>query len=174
MSRPAAVGSGPSDAQLADVAARLGAALLDRGWLAVTAESSTAGLIGHAITMIPGASRYYPGGVIAYSDWAKEVELAVDAALLATHGAVSPEVAAAMAEGARARFDADLGIAVTGIAGPEGAAPGKPVGLHFVAAVRRGHPPRVERHQFGLDRDGNKAAAAQAALELAIAEVQAA
>jgi PncC family amidohydrolase len=163
----------PTDTELAEAASRLGEDLLAAAWSVCTAESSTAGLIGHAITMVPGASRYYLGGVIAYSNLAKELELRVPAELIATHGAVSDEVAHAMAVGVRNRFDADLGVAVTGIAGPDGGGADKPVGLHYVAASRRGHPATVERHVFGHDRDGNKAAAALAALELAQREVRA-
>jgi PncC family amidohydrolase len=163
----------PTEADLEAAASALGAVLLARGATLVSAESSTAGLIGHAVTMVPGASRYYLGGVIAYSNLAKEVELGVSAELLASHGAVSPEVAAAMAEGVRDRFDADLGVSVTGIAGPDGGGADKPVGLHFVAACRRGHPATVERWVFTHDRDGNKAAAALAALELGQREIEA-
>jgi PncC family amidohydrolase len=123
--------------------------------------------------MVPGASRYYLGGVIAYSNLAKELELHVPIELLAAHGAVSEEVAGAMAEGVRERFDADVGVAVTGIAGPEGAVADKPRGLHWIAAARRGHPPTVERHVFSHDREGNKAAAAHAALDLARREISA-
>jgi PncC family amidohydrolase len=165
--------SGPSEDQLAEAATRLGAGLLAAEWTLATAESSTAGLIGHAITMVPGASAYYLGGVIAYSNLAKELELHVPLDLLAEHGAVSAEVAGAMAEGVHNRFDADLGVAVTGIAGPEGAGPNKPLGLHFIAACRRGHPATVERHVFTHGRDGNKAAATLAALELAQREIDA-
>ncbi|HEV7200337.1 MAG TPA: CinA family protein [Candidatus Limnocylindria bacterium] len=165
--------SGPAEIDLESAAARLGEDLLAGEWTLVTAESSTAGLIGHAITMVPGASRYYLGGVIAYSNLAKELELGVDHETLVAHGAVSEPVAAAMAEGVRARFDADLGVAVTGIAGPDGGGADKPVGLHFVGASRRGHPATVERHVFQHDRDGNKAAAALAALELARREIRA-
>lgn len=163
----------PTEADLEAAATVLGEALLAGERSLVTAESSTAGLIGHAITMIPGASRYYLGGVIAYSNLAKEAELGVAGELLTAHGAVSAEVAEAMAEGVRERFDADLGVAVTGIAGPDGGSADKPVGLHYVAACRRGHPPRAERHVFGHDRDGNKAAAAFAALVLARRELDA-
>ncbi len=165
--------SAPSETDLESAAARLGEDLLAGEWTLATAESSTAGLIGHAITMIPGASRYYLGGVIAYSNLAKVVELGVPEELIGTRGAVSAEVARAMAEGAQRRFDADLGVAVTGIAGPDGGGADKPVGLHFVSAVRRGQPPTVERHVFPHDRDGNKAAAALAALELARREISA-
>ncbi|HET9497081.1 MAG TPA: CinA family protein [Candidatus Limnocylindria bacterium] len=165
--------SAPTETQLGQAAASLAGDLVAAEWTLSTAESSTAGLIGHAITMVPGASRYYFGGVIAYSNLAKEFELGVPDELIAERGAVSEEVAAAMAEGVRDRFDTDLAVAVTGIAGPEGEGIGKPRGLHYVAACRRGHPAVVERHVFTHDRDGNKAAAALAALELARREISA-
>ncbi|HEX3219742.1 MAG TPA: CinA family protein [Candidatus Limnocylindria bacterium] len=165
---------GPSEEELADAARRLGDALRGAGWRVATAESSTGGLIGHAITMIPGSSDYYPGGVISYSNRAKEVELGVPPSLIEQHGAVSGEVVAAMAQGARQRFGTELGVAVTGVAGPDGGSQAKPVGTHWVGVARPGHPARVEHHRFGHDRDGNKAAAALAALELALAEVTAA
>ena len=163
----------PTERELAAAATTLGEALVAAQWTLASAESSTAGLIGHVITMVPGASRYYLGGVIAYSNLAKEVELGVDEDLIATNGAVSEEFADAMAEGVRRRFDADLAVSVTGIAGPDGEGAGKPIGLHFVAAVRRGHPATVERHVFTHGREGNKAAAALAALELAQREIDA-
>lgn len=166
--------NGPSEADLEAAAGGLGEALLAVNWTLSSAESSTAGLIGHAITMVPGASRYYLGGVIAYSNLAKVMELGVPDELIATHGAVSAEVADAMAEGVRSRFDTDLAVAVTGIAGPDVSGSDKPVGLHFVAACRRGHATTVERHVFIHDREGNKHAAALAALELARREIDAA
>lgn len=164
----------PDELDLAAAARRLGELLRAAGWRLATAESSTGGLIGHAITMIPGSSAYYPGGVISYSNQAKEFELHVPHEMLLEHGSVSAEVAVAMAEGARDRFRVEVGLSVTGIAGPEGATEGKPVGTHWVSVAVRGHPPRAEHHVFLHDRDGNKAAAALAALELAIAEVLAA
>jgi PncC family amidohydrolase len=164
----------PTEADLASAAAQLGAALREIGWRMATAESSTGGLIGHAMTMIPGASDYYPGGVISYSNLAKEVGLGVPHELIASHGAVSPEVAAAMATGAAHRFSAELGVSVTGIAGPDGGSEEKPVGLHFVGVARPGHPPRVEELRLTHDREGNKAAATLAALQLALGEVAAA
>ncbi|HEY7463175.1 MAG TPA: CinA family protein [Candidatus Limnocylindria bacterium] len=165
---------GPSEAQLADAARRLGQALRAADWRLATAESSTGGLIGHSITMIPGSSDYYPGGVISYSNLAKEVELGVPAEMLELHGAVSAEVAAAMAEGVRARFGTELGISVTGVAGPEGGSERKPVGSHWIGVALRGHPARAEHRLYAHDRDGNKAAAALDALELGLAEVLAA
>jgi PncC family amidohydrolase len=161
----------PDEQELATVARQLGEALRARGWRLATAESSTGGLIGHAITLVPGSSDYYPGGVISYSNLAKQVELNVPAELIAEHGAVSGEVAQAMAEGVRQRFGTEIGLSVTGIAGPDGGTPEKPVGTHWIAVSVRGHPPRVEHRHFGHDREGNKTAAAGLALELALAEV---
>ena len=165
--------TGATDRDLADAANRLAVALLAGEWTLSSAESSTAGLIGHAITMVSGASRYYVGGVIAYSNLAKVLELGVPEDMIANHGAVSAEVADAMAEGVRSRFDTDLAVAVTGIAGPDAGGTAKPIGLHYVAACRRGHPVTVERHVFTRDREGNKAEAALAALELALREIDA-
>jgi PncC family amidohydrolase len=164
----------PTEKDLALAARHLGERLLARGWWLATAESSTGGLIGHAITTVPGASAYYVGGVISYSNQVKEGELGVPAELIDRHGAVSREVAAAMARGIRERFGVELGLAVTGIAGPEGGSERKPVGLHFVAAASGDGPPHIEKRVFGHDRDGNKAAAALLALELGLREVTAA
>jgi PncC family amidohydrolase len=161
----------PAEGELAAAARRLGDVLRARGWRLATAESSTGGLIGHVITLVPGSSDYYPGGVISYSNRAKEAELEVPADLIKERGAVSAEVAEAMAEGVRRRFGTEAGLAVTGIAGPEGGSPEKPVGTHWIAVSVRRRPTRVEQAHFGHDREGNKTAAALLALELALAEV---
>ena len=163
--------SGPAGRALSEAAARLGVALRDRGWFLATAESSTGGLIGHALTTNPGASDYYAGGVICYSNLAKEVGLGVPHALIAEQGAVSESVAVALARGAADRFEAELAISVTGIAGPDGGSLAKPVGTHFIAAVSGSRVPRVEKHRFSFDRNGNRAAAALRALEMALDEV---
>jgi PncC family amidohydrolase len=166
--------SAPSEEQLADAARSLGEALRAADWRISTAESSTGGLIGHSITMIPGSSDYYPGGVISYSNQAKQVELGVPLELLAEHGAVSAEVAAAMADGVRQRFGTELGLSVTGVAGPDGGSQDKPVGTHWIGVALRGHPAQVEHRLFLYDREGNRAAAALTALEQALAAVSAA
>ena len=106
----------------------------ERGLTLASAESCTGGLVGARLTGIPGASEVYVGGVVAYADDVKRAHLGVPAAVLARHGAVSAEAAAAMAAGARAAFDADAAVAVTGIAGPGGGTPEKPVGLVFLHA----------------------------------------
>jgi nicotinamide-nucleotide amidase len=110
-------------------------ALADRGWTVATAESCTGGLLAARLTARPGSSGWVLGGITAYADAAKEDLLGVPAGLLAGRGAVSREVAAAMAEGARARFGADVGVGITGIAGPGGGSADKPVGtVHLCAA----------------------------------------
>jgi nicotinamide-nucleotide amidase len=106
-----------------------------RGLTLATAESCTGGMVAARLTGVPGSSASFVGGVVAYADEVKRSELAVPAELLAEHGAVSAEVAAAMAEGARDALGADVAVAVTGIAGPDGGTPEKPVGrVHIHAA----------------------------------------
>jgi nicotinamide-nucleotide amidase len=103
-----------------------------RGWTIATAESCTGGLVAGRLTNVPGSSAAFVGGVVAYANGVKEGELGVPAELIAAHGAVSPEVAAAMAHGARERLGADVAVSVTGIAGPDGGTPEKPVGLVYL------------------------------------------
>lgn len=98
----------------------------------VTAESCTGGGIGAALTAIPGSSAVYKGGIISYTNWMKENLLNVNAELLKTYGAVSPEVAKAMAEGARKAMQADVAVSVTGLAGPGGDEFGNPVGTVYI------------------------------------------
>ena len=106
----------------------------ERGWTLGTAESCTGGMVAARLTGIPGSSDVFRGGVVAYGNEIKEGELAVPASLLAEHGAVSPEVAEAMAQGARARLGVDVAVSVTGIAGPDGGTEEKPVGLVYLHA----------------------------------------
>lgn len=113
----------------------LGRTLAELGLTVATAESCTGGMIGAAITDVPGSSLYYPGGVIAYGNREKEELLGVPRELIEEHGAVSDAVALAMAAGARERMGADYALAVTGIAGPTGGTPQKPVGTVWVAVA---------------------------------------
>jgi nicotinamide-nucleotide amidase len=129
------------------------------------AESCTGGLLAGRVTAVPGASDVFVGGVVAYDDHVKTHWLAVPAALLQTHGAVSEEVVRAMAEGAQRHFAVDAALAVTGIAGPGGGTPEKPVGTVWLAA-RLGTEMRALKRMFPGDRGEIRARAAQAALDL--------
>jgi nicotinamide-nucleotide amidase len=115
-----------------DVAEALVAQLARTGMTLATAESCTGGLIAHRLTAISGVSAYYPGGVVSYANEAKVELLGVPADLIATHGAVSQQVAEAMARGVRDRLHADIGLSVTGVAGPTGGSAEKPVGLVYL------------------------------------------
>lgn len=132
------------------------------------AESCTGGMVGHVITQVPKSSDHFLGGIVSYADAVKEELLGVSADLLGRVGAVSAEVAEAMTSGVLERFPvADLAVAVTGIAGPDGGSDEKPVGLTYVAAAVRDGPATVERHTWPHDRDGNKRASVLAVLDLA-------
>ena len=130
-----------------------------------TAESCTGGLISHIITNVPGSSEYYKGGVIAYANEVKENVLHVSKDILEEKGAVSAECAMAMANGVRELLRTDVGIATTGIAGPTGGTPDKPVGLIYIALATKDYVYHA-KHIFHEDRDGNKREAANAALEM--------
>src|SRR4030067_457220 len=117
---------------------RLAQAFRTRGWTLALAESCTGGLVGHRLTNIPGSSDYFLGGIVAYAYEAKERLLAVRHQTLYEHGAVSRETAIEMARGARLALGADVGVSVTGIAGPGGGLPDKPVGLTWIAVSTRG------------------------------------
>lgn len=139
--------------------------LRERGLRLATAESCTGGLVGAALTEIPGSSDVYVGGVVAYANEVKERALGVPAETLARYGAVSAETALAMADGARAAFDADVAVAVTGVAGPGGGTEEKPVGLvHVAAAGPMGQ--REARLDFPGDRETIRARAVTSALHL--------
>ena len=149
------------------LAGRLQALALAAGISVGTAESCTGGLVGHAITTHAGSSEYYRGGVISYSDALKRSLLGVPDETLQAHGAVSAQVAVAMAEGARERLGCDYAVAVTGVAGPGGGTEAKPVGLTYVA-VAGPIGSSVQRHAWDGDRTGNKERSAIAALGLLI------
>jgi PncC family amidohydrolase len=158
------------ESELVELAARLGDLATASGRTIATAESCTGGLVGHALTEISGSSTYYVGGAVSYSDQVKSHVLGVPEETIARHGAVSAQVAVAMAEGARRTFDADVAVSVTGIAGPTGGTEAKPVGLTYIAvADASGHD--VRRHVWDGDRSANKRASAGAALELLVARL---
>ncbi len=157
-----------TEAALRRLAERIQGCCLAAGLTVATAESCTGGRIGDALTDVPGSSAYVLGGVIAYADAVKVALLGVPQGVIARHGAVSAQVAGAMASGARDRLGADLAVAVTGIAGPSGATPGKPVGLTYVAVADQAGV-EIRRFTWNGDREANKTASAQAALELLLA-----
>jgi PncC family amidohydrolase len=140
--------------------------LLESGITVAAAESCTGGLISSTLTDYPGSSDYFLGGVVAYANEVKTGIVGVPAELIERHGAVSPEVARAMAEGIRDAVGADAGIAVTGIAGPGGATPGKPVGLVFIGLSSGKGDTVVREFHFKGDRRGNKQSSAAAALRM--------
>lgn len=144
---------------------QVGRLLLRHHLTVATAESCTGGLVGHLLTNVPGSSEYVLGGIIAYSNKAKVALLGVSPEILERHGAVSEPTALAMAHGARERFAADVAVSVTGIAGPSGGTPDKPVGLAFVG-LAAADVQRCERHVWTADRLGNKQLSAEAALRL--------
>jgi nicotinamide-nucleotide amidase len=142
------------------------AACRRRGWHVATAESCTGGLVAAALTAIGGASDVVERGFVAYSKEAKIELLGVPAETIAAHGAVSAEAAAAMARGAVARTPADLAVSITGIAGPRGGTPLKPVGLVYLGVARRDGACRIERRVFPGDRTAIRDAALVFALEM--------
>ena len=143
----------------------VGQLLLKHKLTLALAESCTGGLVGHRITDVPGSSAYLMGGIVAYSYDAKELLLGVRHNTLYDHGAVSAETAIEMARGARRALGSDIGISVTGIAGPGGGLPGKPVGSVYICLSARDFE-RVENFVWDKDRSGNKWASSEAALQM--------
>ena len=144
-------------------AEELVAELIRRGETVATAESCTGGLVAAALTDVPGVSECYPGGIVSYANEVKHRELGVPEEILATKGAVSAECAEAMALGVRARFGTDWSVVTTGIAGPGGGTPEKPVGLVFIG-VAGPDGATVSRNLFPGDRAAVRAATVRRAL----------
>lgn len=161
-----------TDDELLTLAQRVGAACRTKRVTIATAESCTGGLVAHLITEVPGSSAYFAGGLVTYANDAKTALVDVPVDVLEAHGAVSAQVARAMAEGARRRLGTDLAVAVTGVAGPEGGTAAKPVGLTYVA-IADADGDDVRRHQWGTDRSANKRASAGAALALVLERLNA-
>ncbi|MCL4767643.1 MAG: CinA family protein [Hyphomicrobiaceae bacterium] len=160
-------------ADLLDEARRLIELMRARRMLLVTAESCTGGLVSALLTEVPGSSDVLERGFVTYSNAAKADCLGVDAQIITAHGAVSEEVARAMAEGALARSAADIAVSVTGVAGPGGGSAEKPVGLVHFAAARKGQPTiHLERRFADLGRTAIRLESVRAALDLVAAAVR--
>ena len=144
-----------ADAELRALAERLQGICLGRHLTVAVAESCTGGLVAATLTEIPGSSGYFLGGVVSYADSAKAGLLGVSEATLAGHGAVSAQVARAMAVGARNGFGASIAASVTGIAGPDGGSPEKPVGLTYIGLAGAGTA-EVRRCLWSGDREANR------------------
>ncbi|HET7794366.1 MAG TPA: CinA family protein [Rhizobacter sp.] len=142
-----------------------------RGLHLATAESCTGGLIAAACTSIAGSSDWFERGIVSYSNEAKTDLLGVPKALIARHGAVSAEVARAMAEGALAHSSADMSVAVTGVAGPSGGTPEKPVGTVWLALARRGQPAQATLLQLQGSRSEVREQTVDRALQAVLASL---
>ncbi len=143
----------------------VGSLLRERGLTIGVAESCTGGLVAHRLTNVPGSSAYFRGGVNAYANDVKERLLGVPPELLAAHGAVSEQVAAAMAEGARKALETSLAVAITGVAGPDGGTVEKPVGTVCFGLAQGGGPAVTRRYQLWGNREWVKLLASQIALD---------
>jgi nicotinamide-nucleotide amidase len=130
------------------------------------AESCTGGLLAHRITNVSGASEIFPAGYVTYANETKSDAIGVPADLISTHGAVSEPVARAMAEGALRTAGTDFGMGITGIAGPTGGTPDKPVGTVFIALAQRDAETVCQREKFPTDRETFKELATQTALDM--------
>ncbi|MXZ25955.1 MAG: CinA family protein [Caldilineaceae bacterium SB0665_bin_21] len=152
--------------ELVALAARVVTAYGVQGLTCATAESCTGGLVGHLLTEIAGSSASFMGAAVTYSYEAKEKVLGVDAGLLEAKGAVSAEVAAAMAAGARELYEVDVAVAITGVAGPGGGTPDKPVGLVHLHLSGADGCEEGRRKVWPSDRRGNKELSAREALTM--------
>ena len=157
------------DRALRLLAERAGSVLLERTRRVVVAESCTGGWVAKCLTDIPGSSQWFERGFVTYSNAAKEQSIGVAASVLETFGAVSRPAAEQMAAGALHHSDAVLAIAITGIAGPDGGTPEKPVGLVWFARAQRDAVPLALEERFGGDREAIRRAAVATALRLIIA-----
>ena len=157
--------SSPHDSPLVEqeLARRLGDLFTAKRLLLAAAESCTGGLLAAHITAVPGSSAYFVGGVVSYANAAKEALLGVRHETLLAHGAVSAEAAQEMAQGVRERLGVDVAVSITGITGPTGGAPDKPVGLVWIGLADAAGA-TARRFLWERDREGNRALSVEAAL----------
>lgn len=152
--------------QILSLTKNIARVIIQRNATMMVAESATGGLVQHFLTEIPGSSNFFLGGIVAYSNELKRILLQVPEAVINRYGAVSEETVAAMANGVRLCVNADYGLATSGIAGPSGARPNKPVGLVYIAVSHKEFETITANHVFPGTRSENKMQFAKAALEL--------
>jgi nicotinamide-nucleotide amidase len=162
------------DAELYELSGRVGDALKKRGWMMAAAESCTGGWIGQAVTMVPGSSKWFDRGFVTYTNEAKQEMLGVGAETLGKFGAVSEQTVREMASGALAASRAQVAVAVSGIAGPGGGTPKKPVGTVLLAWGDKDGGMKVKSIRFRGDRDAVRRQSVIAALEGVLALLDAA
>jgi nicotinamide-nucleotide amidase len=160
------------DSALRALAERAGQLLLARRYSVATAESCTGGWVAKCLTDVPGSSQWFERGYVTYSNQAKEQSIGVAPEVIATFGAVSRPVVEQMAAGALHSSGAQLAVAITGVAGPDGGSVEKPVGLVWFALASRHAPPVAQQHLFRGDREAIRRAAVATALRLVIAAAQ--
>lgn len=153
------------DAELYEVAGKVGDALKAKALVMAAAESCTGGWIGQAVTMVPGSSKWFDRGFVTYTNEAKQEMLGVSAETLKKFGAVSEQTVREMAAGALKASRAQVSVAVSGVAGPDGGAPKKPVGTVCIAWCKSGAEPVARTHRFQGDRDSVRRQSVIAALE---------
>jgi nicotinamide-nucleotide amidase len=162
-----------ADGALRCLSEQTGRALLARHWRVATAESCTGGWVAKCLTDVPGSSRWFERSYVSYSNAAKEQSIGVSGQVIETFGAVSGPVAEQMAAGTLHVSGADVAVAITGVAGPDGGTPQKPVGLVWFALASRTAPPLAQQHQFRGDREAIRRASVATALRLLLAAAQA-
>lgn len=153
------------DAELYELSGRVGDALKARGLMMAAAESCTGGWIGQVVTMVPGSSKWFDRGFVTYTNEAKREMLGVNGVTLEKFGAVSEQTVREMADGALERSHAQVAVAVSGVAGPDGGTPKKPVGTVMLAWTSKGGAPKVRSMHFHGDRDSVRRQTVIAALE---------
>ena len=153
------------DPQIEELVRRLAETLEPRGLMLVTAESCTGGWVAKAATDVPGSSHWFEGGYVTYTNRAKQGMLGVEPATLQAHGAVSEATVAEMAAGALARSEAQVSLAISGVAGPGGGTAEKPVGMVCLGWARKGDTPVTRTERFDGDREAVRRAAVRAALD---------
>lgn len=157
--------TGPAGESIDRLVAQVAELISRPGLTLAVAETCTGGLLSAALTETAGSSSFFFGSVVPYHDWAKIELLGVNKKLIESHGAVSAEVAGALATAVRAQFQSTIGVAITGIAGPGGDRPGKPVGLTFISIAAE-REPQTKRFVWSGDRFQNRRSSVRAALEM--------